>query len=647
MGELAETFRLASQFNSTHPYRTGIDCKARAVRPKEWLVDKTPLPPSVKEKLSALNKAIFVQNGAEAAALYGAVLKEKPDFQLRGPVQYDLAQLLEKTAHRDLALTAYETIIEKQKDNKALFPATKSAGVLAFELKKFDKCMLYLGEFLKSKPPTAERQEAEEILSRLPPDHQKARRAADGDIQLDKIPSSSWSIGETPKPVTFEWKVESKKTPPPAKPKPAQEEGEGVISLEGLGVAPPTTKVDLPKPAQPRPSSAPALSPVPQTERLAPMRGNLAALNPAQPDALPSTQKSSPVRPTVPDMPAMMTPPPMPSPYYNPAGTGGAPGYPPPPPPGWYPPQPAPGYPAPPPGYPAEYGPPPGYPHPNYPPPAPGFYPQQPPVPYPVQATPPPPIPQATTVPVGPDKPESAEARFERLRDGFFALLIPIGKKIHLDAVAELVSRFEGISDAAAKKKVLKGKGLLYTNLRLQDVAALHPVVKLCRQSLVLVSIPRTLKSAECSTVLRAERRDKGLKLTTESAVRRMRWEEIRLINCGLVGNELLVVISGGDPLEEFRFKASSFDYSGFSPTGTTNFQAGLVEFLEILTSAAPTAFRSHIVEGLVQRKFTAPQPFTGWDEWDSYCDWVVFSHFAEKVDMEELMELNQVSSNW
>jgi hypothetical protein len=242
---------------------------------------------------------------------------------------------------------------------------------------------------------------------------------------------------------------------------------------------------------------------------------------------------------------------------------------------------------------------------------------------------------------------ESPEQRLDRLRDERFALLIPIGKKIHLEAVADFVGRYEGVSEAAAKKKVLKGKGLLYSELTLNDVVAMHPAVKLCRQSLVLVAIPRGLKSVEAVNVLKAERRDKGIKMTTEGAVRRMRWEEIRLVNCGLIGNELMAVISGGDPMADFRFRASSFDYAGFASSGSTNFQAAIVEFLEIICAGAPKAVRSHIVEGLLQRKFTAPQPFSGWNEWDSYCDWVLYSHFAEKIDMEELVELSQTSSNW
>ncbi|MBI1290726.1 hypothetical protein GC173_05725 [bacterium] len=627
-------------------------------------MDKTPLSPSVKEKLSALNRAIFVQDGAEAAALYGAVLKEKSDFQLRGPVQFDLAQLLEKSGQRELALTAYETILEKQKDNKAIFPAMKAAGIMAFELKKFDKCTQYLGEFLKSKPPTAERQEAEEILSRLPPEAQAKRREAEGEIQLDKIPSSSWSIGETPKPVTFEFKVAARKTPQPGKPTPPPQTEPESIALDGF-VSP--AGVEQPRPAQPRPATPPPRpSPLPSTERPSAMKAMLAGgILPQQPDQLPPTQHgSSPALPTVPESAPMMTPPPMASPYYQ---APAAPGYPPGPPQGWYPPpagvppsypQPAP--PMPPTGYPpqGQYGAPPAYPPPGYPPQQ-GYYPppqqQMPPPGYPPVAPAPTANPSGVfpmpsfAPPAPPPAPgtETPEKRYERLRDERFALLIPVGKKIHLEAVADLVSRYEGISEASAKKKVLKGKGLLYSDMSLQEVTTLHPVVKLCRQTLVLVTVPKSLKGTETANVLRAERRDKGIKMTTDGAVRRMRWEEIRLINCGVIGTELMAVISGGEPMSDFRFRASSFDYSSFSQSGATSFEAGIVEFLQLVTTGAPQAVRSHIVEGLLQRKFTSPQPFSGWDEWDSYCDWVFLSHFAEKVDMDELVELNQVSSNW
>jgi hypothetical protein len=608
----------------------------------------------MKEKLSALNRAIFVQDANEAASLYGQILAEKSDFQLRGPVQYDLASLLHKHGHRELAYRAYTTIIEKQKDNKALPPSLKAAGILAFELQRFADCVTHLDEFLKTKPVSADRQEAEEILSRLPPEH---RSAAGGGVKIDAVPQSQWSIGETPKPVTFEWKVESgkreslpKKTAPPKVPTEPE-----VIALDGVSGDPPASPPPSPGPTPMVPyAPSPALAPprrMPEPAKPARSAGVAARLA-SMPEPLPPTQvEPSQALPTEPEFvpqTGAMTPGGHPgmmpgSGHYYPVGA---------PPQGYYHPMAPPPQYAPPPGppmtpYPQAYGlmHPAPQPMPGYPPPASHLMPPPPAAPpaRPVVDAPQP-LPNSSPHPPPADSPE---ARYERVRDSLFAILLPVGKRINLEAVAELVGRYEGVNEADAKKQLLHRKGVVYTDLDMDQLALLHPIVKRCRQELTVVAVPPALRDVECHTVTRAERRDQGIKMTTDGAIRRMRWSEIRLLNCGIVGSELIAVVAGGEPLREFRFKQFSFDASGFLINGASDMGAHVLEFWRLMAEKAPDAIRSHIVAGLLSGKFTTPQVFPTWEEWDFYCNWVLYSHFAEVVNIDELIEIHQVSSNW
>jgi tetratricopeptide (TPR) repeat protein len=565
-------------------------------------VEKQALSADLKNKLSALNRAIFVRDGAQAAALYDEMLKAKPDLVLRSPVQYDLSQLLEKSGYRELALRGYSTLIANYPESPVYAPSLKSAGTLSYETKQYDECIRFFQLFLRTKPMTADRQEAEEILSRLPPEH-KSRLEGSVEVKADTVPSSSFTFGDSPKPVTFEWKV---KKPKKDAPLPTEPE---VISVDGFASQPenlPSTYHDVPQPV-------PAV-PTQRRSSLQQPTSNSAAVNRLNPFGPPL-----PVGDHTPTAPHPV-PPQQPPPGY------GQPAYYPPPPAGWYPP----------PGYPAYY-------------PPPGAVPPPPPAPAPVvpdsrAAMQPAPVPPTEAEA---KRPESNEERYNRLRDSLFALLLPIGKRIKLEEVAEVVSRYEDISEADATKKVLRGKGLIYSGITMRDILALYPIVKRCRQSLQFVAVSPDLRSPERYHVTGAEGREQGLKLTTEGSIRRLRWSDMKLFNCGNVGGELVVVISGGEPLRHYIMRNTQFDYSLLSPTRSRNLDQGITELLDLLAQQAPATLRSHTVENIISRKMPSPQAFPTEEEFASYSQWLLFSHFGEKVDMEELHEVSQVSSNW
>lgn len=548
-------------------------------------MEKQKLPRELQQDLASLNRAIFVREAEEAAVLYGNILQEVPGFVLRGPAQYDLARLLETSNQDELALKAYEGILEQQKDNPVRNPSLKAAGTICWKLKKYEKCLEYLELFLKTKPMTPDRQEAEEILSRLPPataENRKKRQEAEKP-RVDEIPSS-WNAEEG-KPLTFEWKMprkekrEEKFPPGIVVEQPKHETAESIRASRLPGLSSPPQEQSRPLrlsiPQQPvkRPPSPP---PVPQSwHQQIPASYPLPQHYGMQFQAAPS----QPVPPIPIISPPMFQPPP---PEAKPAAPAMAAA-----------------------------------------PASPSFAPL--------------PSPQS----------ESPEARYDRLREGQFALILPLGKRIHLDTVAELLANYDDIPEAEAKKIVLRRKGVLYDGLSMTQVLDLCPLVKKCRQSLLFVAIPRDLQPYEYHEVNQAEMREQGLRMATGSSIKRIRWGDIRVINCGVVDGETRVTLVGSEPAKEYRFSSSSFNYHSFSPTGLSDFHTGITEFLELVSAHASKAVKSHTVENVLNRKMVSPQVFPSDEEYSYYKSWVLYSHFGETIKADELAELNQVSSNW
>ncbi|CAN5419034.1 hypothetical protein BH09SUM1_BH09SUM1_12740 [soil metagenome] len=631
---------------------------------------KSRIPKEQAGTLAALNRAIFVREGAEAARLYGELVTAQPDFILRGPAQFDLARLLETTGHNELALVALKAIIDRQKESPTRGPAMRSAGKVAYALKRFDEAVDYLQQFLETKPLTPDRQEAEEILSRLPPDalERHRKKAAGAGVRVDEIPSS-WNSMEGGKPITFEWKV-----PTPGGKKPSKEVKKPVFGDE--------LDIVLHQQKEPKQESISLGDLCPPTQGLPPMVQAPPVFAPThgrgpqqQPPMPPQYAQPVPQPYSPPGYPQNVPPSYYPTPLPN-QGYGPAPGFGPPP-----------GYPAPPAAPPYQYAPPPqyappypqqqqqayGYQQQSYPPIAPPTAPlgnPRPPDAMPAtedvritsEAIPLPPardsfedIPRRTSMgpgdtlgmapPASTD--EAVEVRYDRLREGLFALLLPLGKRIHLEAVAELISKIEGIDESQAKKFVLKRKGMLYDELTLASLLELIPIVKKCRQSLVFVNVPRDLKPYEHYDVLGAEVREQGLKMTTDSSVRRIRWSDIRLVNCGVVGEETVATIVGCEPMKEYRFASGSFNPHTMMHASSGNFQKDIIPFLKEIVAHAPKALKSHTVENVLNGKTPTPQTFTAADEFAFYSSWVLYSHYGEMIDADELVEMGRVSSNW
>ncbi len=242
---------------------------------------------------------------------------------------------------------------------------------------------------------------------------------------------------------------------------------------------------------------------------------------------------------------------------------------------------------------------------------------------------------------------ETPQARGDRLRDGQFALTIPTGLRFRLGAVARVAGEFLGLPEAAAKKLLLKQKGLILDELTFTQAAGIIPLVRESGQKLQFVCVPRHLRPYEHYEILRGELHDKGIQLFTADFEKKLRWSAIRMINCGSVANEPVVTLHGSAPIREYRFMASSFDSHSVLPKAGTAFHLDIREFLELLCHRAPDATQSHTVQQVVQKRRDTLQPFANMEEYGNYCLWLLFTHFGEKVSIEEMQLLMDLESRW
>lgn len=576
----------------------------------------------LRQHKAHLNRAIFARESKAAAQSYAAILVLEPTFMLRPPVQFDLARLLELGGELELALKAFRSFCGTFRDDENYASALLQAGHVAFRTKDFDEAFDYLRRFMEGSPPPKERLDAENLLERIPaaPHRPTFRKPRSSSVEVPRPIVFEWSVprgssdsvkklavgARNPNPTTetskIDLKLESDISAPPVQrpapdPKPTKD-SQTFVSLPAEFAAPPPPLPTKPKLGTEDFESPPA--PLPHRVRSAD-QARRPAVDPF--GHRPPPKAKDPEPPPTPQREAE-----------RPTASKEVPKI-------------------------------------------------EPPAPVPVPRTPPqhlvskPPIgrPISTDANYLPDdsRPpydlaaESPERRYLRLRGSMFALLLPIGKRIHLDAVAELYARHEEVDEATAKKQVIGRKGIIFDHLSLHDVVGLYPLVKECRQQLNFVHVDRTIRPYEPQPVLGAELLPPGLKLNTERGLKKVRWNEIRLTSVGTLDGKTTVDIFAGVPMKQFRLQSGTFNFATITEAARRDPVPGIMALLDVIAENAPDAPRAHTGELLRSGKAPAPQAFSSEAEFLDYNNWQIYSHYAEVVDAEELAEQNRITSNW
>jgi hypothetical protein len=212
--------------------------------------------------------------------------------------------------------------------------------------------------------------------------------------------------------------------------------------------------------------------------------------------------------------------------------------------------------------------------------------------------------------------------------------------------VATIIARRENLDANEARRQLLLRKGIVFEDLALEDLVELYLLLRESGQDFLVVHVDRTMRPYEHHNVLGAEALPPGMKLTLDRGVKKVRWSDIRVVTCGTVAGRPMVDIFAGVPIKHLRFVHGEFNYRTVLDGPAREPARAFLEFVELLCSQAPRALPSRTVDALRAGK-GAPQPFDTEAEYMSYSKWLLFSHFAEKVDAAELAEQSRVASQW
>lgn len=556
-------------------------------------------------KIAALNRAIFLKDSDRASRLFDEIQSVEDGFTLRDPVQFQLAELLEDGQFPRQALKAYELGLEKYGAQKPRPSAHLSAGRISSRLEMTEKAFFHLERYMEGGGTEEGEKEARSLLSDL----KKPTLSAESFLSTNAVDPSTEKLNVE--------EIGGGMNPPmgsPTNPIRLDNTDASMIQLGSLEEAGSSVKVpDEFKSGAPRPAT-PAEKPEPiRPKRRAPAPPQPPVENEHPTDVFQHRQPGPPTPETAFPL--------------EPAG-GQAP-----------------------PRQPREVPPDIGAPAADeqFQEPAPQ------PAPPPPQSPPPPRQQRTTEVvkidrdiqPADPTTPEeSSDERYQRMLDGEFALLLPLGKKIKLDAVAELVAAEQRIEINTARKLVMRRKGLIYSELPLDEAVKLRGPIKTCNQGLRLVHVPKSLKPLETVRVRAVEFREQGMRLETNGGLKRVRWGDVRLVSSGLLGNSTIMTVVAQNPMTEYEFNSDEFSF-GLYQEEEAGDRIGLAGLIKRVQEKSPDAVISSVSQKLLEKMSRTPQVFATREEFTAYTHYFLYHHFAEVVDIDELSKSHEAASDW
>ncbi|MCC5875442.1 MAG: hypothetical protein JJU11_04400 [Candidatus Sumerlaeia bacterium] len=556
-------------------------------------------------KIAALNRAIFLKDSDRASRLFDEIQSVEDGFTLRDPVQYQLADLLEEGQFPRQALKAYELALEAYGQQKPRPQALLAAGRISSRLEMTEKAFFHLERYLEVGGTEDGEKEARSLISDL----RKPTLSADNlfassndiDPSTEKLNVGDLSDGEN-NPIGS-----------PGNPIHLEDTNASMIQLGGLDDEKSSFKV-------PEEFKSSGPQPAPPKKDFGPIRPK----RPGKPTPPPVTHEppgqvfqQPPPGPATPDTAFPIDHSPSNAPHRQPREL----------PPDI--------------GVPADMG---------AQEPAPPTPPSPPPAPPRERITHDTPKPQWDEFDAPDPAPgkvsENPDERYRRMLDGEFALLLPLGKKIKLDAVAEMIATEQGIDINLARKLVMRRKGLIYSDLPLAEAVSLRDQVAKCDQGLLLVHIAKSIKPAGRLNVRAVEFRDKGLRLETNEGLKRLRWSDVKLVSSGLLGNTTTMTLIGQNPMVEYEFNGAEFRFGLFQEEELGD-RIGLAGLIKRVHNNAPDAVISSVSQKLLEKMSRTPQVFATREEYTAYTQYFLYHHFGEVVDMDELWESHQDSSDW
>lgn len=242
---------------------------------------------------------------------------------------------------------------------------------------------------------------------------------------------------------------------------------------------------------------------------------------------------------------------------------------------------------------------------------------------------------------------ETAEQRYYRLRGAQFAVLLPLDKRIRLEAVAQVIKRVEELTDEQAREAVIRRKGIVFDKLNLEELLRLYPFMRQHLDRFQVVAVDPALRPYERWDVKKCEILKPGLRIVTNRGEKKARWQDIHLITCGRLERQRTVDIYANHPCRHYRMRQTQFKFQSIEEAAREDTNETVRALLGLLKKFAPDSLRAHTVDNFLSGKNNKPQKFGSDAEFDLYNLWLVLATYAETIDLEEIAAQAKATSGW
>jgi len=229
-----------------------------------------------------------------------------------------------------------------------------------------------------------------------------------------------------------------------------------------------------------------------------------------------------------------------------------------------------------------------------------------------------------------------------------FSALLPVDQKISVDEVVKLLIASEDLTPDDAQRAVVERKGCIRNSLVLEDIVDLYNTSIRFKQDLVFVVDGFKGEDDVRLDATRVDILAPGLRLHTAAGSKKVRWDKIRFVSAGRLNRQPTVDLFVDDDFTHYRLLHGTMDFLTVCPRQDKNFNEACRDFLKEVKRFAPDVYVSHTVRNLLNGRAYRPQKFASNDEFDNYNRSVLLSHFGEEIPIKQIAEAHEaVSSSW
>jgi len=218
-----------------------------------------------------------------------------------------------------------------------------------------------------------------------------------------------------------------------------------------------------------------------------------------------------------------------------------------------------------------------------------------------------------------------------------YALILPHGTRMSVSSVVHAMQIVDdSLDEQSAKNRMIECKGLLKGGMNRAAAIELSDRLAAIDHKLVFRAIERNTLPAEPTIVRRAELLEPGLRLHTDLGVRKVKWNMIRLVNCGRTGSDPVLDLFCEVSLVHYRLGVPDLSFAEIINEPGSDESDGVRRVLATIDEHGDdSTLWSRPAISLLEGELARPQKFGDIDELDRYNRCLLLTHFGLEVNLE------------